>query len=225
MKASGMARLTVKNWKQFQHYTGRRPPWIKLHRGLLDDVGFHRLPVASRALAPFVWLLASESDDGSIPADVETLAFRFRCSAEDVIDRINPLIEEGLLVGDLTFDSDTLASGSRPASLEEKRDRGRERTEPPLPPPSAAAERGSPPDGVKKALLRAQDELEAYWRALGGRPNRKDRRKLWDALRSGHTVAQLRGSISELVREDLVTAGKLDPSADWPPDVEVAQPP
>jgi len=80
--------------------------------------------------------------------------------------------------------------------------------------------------GVRLArLVRARDDLTDYWRQLGGRPDRKDRRLVWEALQKGYTTEQLRGSISERVREDLVKAGKLDPSADWPPDVEVAQPP
>jgi hypothetical protein len=41
-----MTRLRVKNWAEFQHYRSRRPPWIKLHRGLLDDYAWHRLPEA-----------------------------------------------------------------------------------------------------------------------------------------------------------------------------------
>jgi hypothetical protein len=85
---------------------------------------------------------------------------------------------------------------------------------PPLP-PSADAERGT-----RKALLRAQEELEAYWKALGGRPNRKDRRKLWDNLKAGHSPEQLRRSIAELVREDL----GIPRDAAWPPEYS-AQPP
>ena len=53
-------KITPRNWARFQHYNTRRPPWIKLHRGLLDDYQFHTLPLASKALAPLLWLLASE---------------------------------------------------------------------------------------------------------------------------------------------------------------------
>ena len=31
------ARLHIKNWGEFQHYKKRNPPWIKLHKKLLDD--------------------------------------------------------------------------------------------------------------------------------------------------------------------------------------------
>ena len=28
---------TPKNWSDFQHYKERNPPWIRLHRSLLDN--------------------------------------------------------------------------------------------------------------------------------------------------------------------------------------------
>lgn len=57
-------KLVPKNWTSFQHYKDRAPPWIRLHRGLLDDYEFQCLPVASRALAPMLWLLASAETSG-----------------------------------------------------------------------------------------------------------------------------------------------------------------
>lgn len=87
--------LTVKNWSEFQHYRDRKPAWIKLHRELLDNYEWHRLPDASRALAPMLWLLASESDDGTIQGEVDEIAFRLRTSAEKVVAALNPLISAG----------------------------------------------------------------------------------------------------------------------------------
>ncbi len=29
----------IKNWDKFQHFKNRRPPWIKLHREILDQPG------------------------------------------------------------------------------------------------------------------------------------------------------------------------------------------
>ena len=51
------ARIRPKNWHSFQHYKDRDPTWIKLHKKLLDDYEFQSLPLASRALAPMLWLL------------------------------------------------------------------------------------------------------------------------------------------------------------------------
>lgn len=91
-------KLIPKNWKAFQHYNDRCPPWIKLHRDLLNDRAFMSLPVASKALAPLMWLLASESKDGSFDASSEELAFRLRLSLGEVEAGLKPLINSGFFV-------------------------------------------------------------------------------------------------------------------------------
>jgi len=96
-------RLIPKNWAGFQHYKDRCPPWIKLHKSLLDDRAFMSLPLASKALAPLLWLLASESKDGSFDGSVEELSFRLRLSDKDVSEGIKPLIEKGFF-----FDASTM---------------------------------------------------------------------------------------------------------------------
>jgi hypothetical protein len=83
------------NWAELQHYKDRSPPWIKLHKKLLDNYDYQRLPVASRALAPMLWLLASEHDDGEIDAAPEKLAFRLRMTEEEAADALQPLMDKG----------------------------------------------------------------------------------------------------------------------------------
>src|SRR6266478_6294957 len=90
-----MLALVVKNWSKFQHYKHRRPPWIKLHHELLDDCDFQGLPVASKALAPMLWLLASENTDGTIRMESKHLAFRLRMTDSELTDALNPLIQAG----------------------------------------------------------------------------------------------------------------------------------
>lgn len=109
-----MSRLTVRGWESFQHYKDRSPPWIKLHKTLLDNYEFQRLPLASRALAPMVWLLASESSDGSIDADIDKLAFRLHQSAEEIAEGLKYLIEKDFLIDA----SGALAGCLRDACLE-----------------------------------------------------------------------------------------------------------
>ena len=92
--------LRIKNWSEFQHYKDRATPWVKLHHSLLDNFEFHSLPVASKALAPMLWLLASENLDGSIPDDLTEVAFRLRTSVKDVQAALNPLIDKGFVVSD-----------------------------------------------------------------------------------------------------------------------------
>ena len=92
--------MRVKNWDSFQHYKDRSPPWIKLHKALLDDFDFQLLPLASRALAPMLWLLASENMHGDIDNDPKRLAFRLRWSVQEVIDGMKPLLDSGFIVDD-----------------------------------------------------------------------------------------------------------------------------
>ena len=88
-------KIVPKNWRDFQHYKDRSPPWIRLHRKLLDNKDFHKLPVESRALAPMLWLLASESIDGIIDADLEELAFRLRSDERSIKKALDPLLLRG----------------------------------------------------------------------------------------------------------------------------------
>jgi hypothetical protein len=117
IRGEALMRLQPKNWRDFQHYKNRNPPWIRLHRSLLDNLEFHRLPVASRALAPLLWLLASESTDGLIDANPENLSFRLRMSEKEINSAIRPLIDKGFFVV-LQDASNTLAEGLRDADSE-----------------------------------------------------------------------------------------------------------
>ena len=92
-----MATIRIKNWSSFQHYKERRPPWIKLHRELLDNYEFHCLPIASRALAPMLWLLAAESADGSIEHDPKMISFRLRMTEAELNQGLQPLIDSGFV--------------------------------------------------------------------------------------------------------------------------------
>ncbi len=92
--------LRIKNWSEFQHYKDRAPPWVKLHHSLLDNFEFHSLPIDSKALAPMLWLLASENLDGSISDDLTKVAFRLRTSVKDVQTALKPLIDKGFVVSD-----------------------------------------------------------------------------------------------------------------------------
>jgi hypothetical protein len=90
--------LQPKNWGVFQHYKDRCPPWIKLHRDLLNDRVFMCLPLASKALAPLLWLLASESKDGTFDGSLDELVFRLHITPKDYEDGIKPLIHKGFFV-------------------------------------------------------------------------------------------------------------------------------
>lgn len=110
-------KITPKNWADFQHYKDRDPPWIKLHKKLLDDYEFQSLPVASRALAPMLWLLASEDKDGVIDANEVKLAFRFRMTVGELTDALMPLIQANFFSVE-RYASETLAPCKRDAMPE-----------------------------------------------------------------------------------------------------------
>jgi hypothetical protein len=122
--------LTIrpKHWEEFQHYKHRQPPWVKLHRSILDNYDYHRLQDASKALAPYLWLLASEFDEGNIPLDPPMIAFRLRSSVEWVKSALNPLINNGFFIcsGDA---SDLLADCKQDALLETEKSKSREEAE------------------------------------------------------------------------------------------------
>lgn len=90
--------IKPKNWDSFQHYKDRSPNWIKLHRALLNDFGFSRLPLASKALAPLLWILASEYPGGAINASLDEIAFRIHVTLEDIEAGLQPLIDAGFFI-------------------------------------------------------------------------------------------------------------------------------
>lgn len=121
-------RLTTKNWSEFQHYKDRAPLWIKLHRGLLDNFEWHALPDASKALAPMLWLIASEYEGGVIESTTRKLCFRLRYDETRFLSALNPLIEAGFFLAEHD-DSGVLAEAERTASLEKRREEIEKREE------------------------------------------------------------------------------------------------
>ena len=112
---------------------------------------FQRLPVASKALAPMLWLLASESNDGVIHRSPEEIAFRLRMTEKEVITAIKPLIDCGFFVED----SNMLASCLQDATTEtEKRQR---RVETETETPSGVS------DSVFKDYLEVRKTKKAKW--------------------------------------------------------------
>jgi hypothetical protein len=56
------------------------------------------LPLASKALAPLLWLLASESKDGTFDGSLDELVFRLHITPKDYQDGVKPLIDKGFFV-------------------------------------------------------------------------------------------------------------------------------
>lgn len=94
-----VACYRVRNWKQFQHYKRGMPPWVKLHRALLDDREWGALSDAAARLLVEVWLVASEGKrDGEFPADAEWLAWRVRRPSGVLAGCLQELVKAGFLM-------------------------------------------------------------------------------------------------------------------------------
>lgn len=189
--------IRPRNWKTFQHYTTRKPAWVKLHRDLLDNFEFQRLPVASRALAPMLWLLASESEDGSIDADIGKLSFRLRTSEAELSEALKPLITANFFEC-LQGASEPLAVNHDSAVSEEETEEEEEEEEETedLSTSSTDVRRGTSADHKGQAAAR----VFAHWCQTWGHPraklDAKRRRAIRDALDLGYTEDELSDCIS-----------------------------
>lgn len=181
--------ITPKNWTSFQHYKDRDPSWVKLHKSLLTNYEFICLPVASKALAPMLWLLASEYKDGIIDASLDKIAFRLSMTRGDLANALTPLIESDL------FDaSETLADCKQSAipekEIQEENIDKRERQKEPR----------------EVALLFDPNEFSIFWREW---PNPVGKKPAVKALAS----ARKRGAPF-----DAIMAGVRTYIRDKPPD-------
>jgi len=84
-----------------QSYKDRNPPWIRLHKKLLDNMKFQRMAAESRALLPMLWLMASEDENpvsGMIRFDYEEISFRLRIDNKIVKTSIDEIRHAGFIV-------------------------------------------------------------------------------------------------------------------------------
>lgn len=91
-----MRYLVIKNWREFQHYTNRNPPWIKLHRAIVDDFAFNSLKDKTKAHLMLIWILGAATE-GRVPHDAKFIAGRI--GASESVD-LDAMIELGFLVAD-----------------------------------------------------------------------------------------------------------------------------
>ena len=96
-----MTYLTVNNWGTWQSYRKGRtlPPWIKLHRRLLQNPEWLALSEVSRAHLVSIWILAADRD-GEVPHDASII--QLACGLHTLPD-LELLIKAGFLcrqVGD-----------------------------------------------------------------------------------------------------------------------------
>lgn len=105
--------LAIKNWETFQHYKDRNPPWIKLHRAVLDDYAFAALPDNQKAHLVLIWLFAASQAGGRIPNDAAFLSRKL--GTTDAINLEN-LVNAGFLIPEQDA-SNTLAERKQDACI------------------------------------------------------------------------------------------------------------
>lgn len=175
-----MQYLRVKNWGEHQHYKDRNPPWIKLHRALLDDYEFCQLSDESKAHLVLIWLLASQSG-GRIPAEPAFLASKIGSRKRP---DLNVLVAAGFLIPESPPEQDAskpLAPCKQDASAllafarsrEERREEERQ---------SALARRtAGPSDSHRQLAAKLGVDCLTEWEQFWGRVDAKGKAWFKDA--------------------------------------------
>lgn len=90
--------VRIPNWNVHQHYKTRNPPWIKLHRTLIETPAWGELSGdASKTLVECL-LVASESGmDGTITGSLDALAWRLRRAAPHLLTCLQSLDAQGFI--------------------------------------------------------------------------------------------------------------------------------
>lgn len=88
-----MRYLSMREWGEYQHYTKRHPPWIKLHARVLDNYAFMGLQDASKAHLMLLWVLASKLNN-RIPYDLVFISTKI--GATTAVD-IEELVLQGFV--------------------------------------------------------------------------------------------------------------------------------
>ena len=117
--------VRIKNWTQHQHFKDRNPPWIKLHREILDRRDISVISDRSFRTLISLWLLASEDKQlvGNLPS-IEDIAFRLRTSIDNIIKDLQEL-KDFLIDCDITTISERYQNES-PETETETEERQRE---------------------------------------------------------------------------------------------------
>ena len=180
-------KYRVKNWRQFQHYRDRNPPWIKLHFAMLSSRDWVSLDDASRVLAVACMLIASRND-GEIDGSEGGLEYMQRVAYLHKKPNLKPLIDCGFLesASNLQADASAMLADARPE------------TETQIP-----TEEEKPLSGKPDLLPQSREVLE-FLNAKTGRaykPVAANLDMIRNRLKEGYTVSELRQVVAKKCRE------------------------
>jgi hypothetical protein len=174
--------IVVRNWSKFQHYSHRRPVWIKVYIELLDKHEYRQLSLHDRGVLATAWLLYA-STDGVLHVNAMMTAWgdhhgnRFG----NIMRSLERLNHAGFL--DLVASKPLALSHARARAIEKRREEERASAQPqdqPEPKPNAGAyqtpEHADPdPDRLPiadvLAGLASESELAATWVATHASQN------------------------------------------------------
>ena len=172
--------MQIKNWKKFQHFKDRKPPWVKLYRDLLDDIEWFELDPKAAKVLVMLWLIASE-DDGNIPT-AKQLAFRLRMSEKETevcISKLSHWLEQG--------DNEVISTRYQDDAPETERETEKERETECISPPSG----GLPNCDHEKVIALYHQHLPTLRKV-----------EVWNDARKGYLRQRWREVAEELAKEN-----------------------
>ncbi len=181
--------MRIKNWKKFQHFKDRKPPWVKLYRDLLDDLEWHELDPKAAKVLVMLWLIASE-DEGNIPP-IKQLAFRLRLSEKETevcIIKLSHWLEQG--------DNDTISTGYQDDAPETETETEKKTETEIICPPD-----GEPLDGNKLPGCDHKAVIALYHQNL---PTLR-KVEVWNETRKGYLRQRWREVAAELAEQKPIT--------------------
>jgi hypothetical protein len=182
--------LRVKNWERFQHYRKRNPPWIKLHRSILDDDRVKSLPLGTQMVLIYTWVVASIRH-GVVPSDGHY--WRGYLAISKPRRHLQRLVDKGFLI-ETSEDPASIYASIRASKMlyPEYRDRVQTPTSPshrnastePLLTPSAGPAETGPECVPKKRKKTANgndpsDRFLAFWDAWPRHHRKQSRGQCW----------------------------------------------
>lgn len=90
----------IKEWSSYQSYKDRNPPWIRLHKRIINNYDFQKMGAEARALLPMIWLLTAEESDptsGILKMNCEEIAYRLRRDVLLIKTTTDELVRSGFI--------------------------------------------------------------------------------------------------------------------------------
>jgi hypothetical protein len=107
----------IRNWRKYQHYKYRNPPWVKLHLKILHSADWVNATPSCK-LSMICCLLIGTMYDGCVPDD--SVMIKRVCHIDWRVD-FKPLLKSGFLENMLA-DASTMLAKADPETETEKKD-------------------------------------------------------------------------------------------------------